>query len=62
MMMKIFMETKTMKHNREREEESEDTILAQDFYHNKQNRALKRQQKYLRKKDHDSEDYDRDYD
>ncbi len=37
--------------------------LVEEFYHNKQNRADKRQQKWLKKRDHDDyDDYDRDYD
>jgi glycosylphosphatidylinositol transamidase (GPIT) subunit GPI8 len=36
--------------------------LVEDFYHNKQNRADKRQQKWLRKKEqHDLDDYEDDY-
>jgi len=34
--------------------------LAEDFYHNKQNRASKRQQKWLKKRDHN--DYNPEYD
>ena len=49
-----------MKHKVEIVEIMDPDTLAQDFYHNKQNRADKRQQKWRDKKDRYDED--RDYD
>jgi len=50
-----------MKHNYKftQTENEEENIMAVDYHTNKQHRAEKRQQKYLRKRDYDEDsDYD----